>query len=307
MIKVASTLKSAHQPEMGPTSGNERRRIKRVAPPDEEVKGHEEKTANEHCEDLWDEIEGGGQIQTRHLESAPRFADEPLDLAPLSPKLAFQLGSVRLPIPAHGPDFPEALGEMMKTAAKVKAEWWTNFKRNLKNTAETLLTGGEKVPDPKNAKQLLKDTTSMTSGQKAQLGALIGLGAVAAGTAWYASRRRAQERQYDEVLALVLKDPAMQQASDWRQMVPEAYRFMQRYAPTLAQDPAMARAFCRSVAGSSGVDLLNYRVASELAAAEKMYHEAGTSGGPMRDIEFFLRHPLTKAVSGGGGGGGGKK
>lgn len=160
---------------------------------------------------------------------------------------------------------------------------------NLGNSFRTLITGQGEI----------------TSAQRAQLGLVGALGGVALGTAYFAARERAKQRQYDAVMAHILKSPDMQDSTSWRSVVPEAYAFMQRYAPSLAQDPSLAKAFCRTVNAGDKDDFLNYGNAKLLADAEKAYHESGSASGAMRDIENLMRHPVSKAV--GFGGGGGKK
>lgn len=251
--------KVAHQPEMGPTAG--KRKITRVAPPDDEVKGHEEKTANQLNEELWTEIEGKGAAPCRLLDVAPVLDDGVAKTAaPKAPHVPTPPGGFR--------DILPSLGDSLRTIVTGKGE--------------------------------------LSNAQRMQLGLVGALGGVALGTAYYNARQKAKKRQYDTVLAHVLKAPDMQDSASWQSVVPEAYAFMQRYAPSLAQDPSLARAFARTVHAGDMNDFLNFRVAKELADAEKAYNESGSTQGALRDIESLMRHPVSKAVQMGGGGGGKK-
>lgn len=274
--KIANAVKQGLR---SPTA----KRAPRAAPQDDEVVPAAEKTANELDEALWDEIEGKGAGSTQYLDAAPILRPDPMT------KTAAASKGVQNALD-QAPDWARNVIDAVERSKQPPTPGgFRDILPNLGNSLRTIVTGKGEI----------------SGAQRTQLGLVGALGGVALGTAYFAARERAKQRQYDAVMAHILKSPDMQDSTSWRSVVPEAYAFMQRYAPSLAQDPSLAKAFCRTVNAGDKDDFLNYGNAKLLADAEKAYHESGSASGAMRDIENLMRHPVSKAV--GFGGGGGKK
>jgi hypothetical protein len=96
-----------------------------------------------------------------------------------------------------------------------------------------------------------------------------------------------------------MDDPNHQNLTDKETKVPEAYAFMRRYAPTLAMDHSIARAFVRKAVEND--DHMTFAMAQLLADAESKHLEAGR---PRSALKEWISHPMASMFTGKGGGGG---
>lgn len=319
---------------------------------------HQEDVANEgpsqekEAEALWDEIEGGPR---RFLRDAPVPDDFAIGAPPrLDPKLAFDMGGVRIPVrPNAGPgriaddllkmaavtmpktprdqlasagfravsrldDQARAVPGAIAAAARSGVEAEALAMREVESAVEHvhppalrpgvagwLSEAGESLGA--FGKTLFTGKGSVTPAQKWQVGGIL-TGLAAGGALLGAAvHRRNLDRQYGAVLKYVMDDPELQNESDYSSRVPQAYKFLQRYAPTLAQDSVMARAFVRQILKGSGIDALNFRLANELAQAEQSYRSGSSVMHEYSDINRMLQHPFSRLLGGSGGGKGDKK
>lgn len=268
-------------------------------------------------EALWDQIDSGGKIACPMLERAPLVEEEGFGAPPpMSPKLAFDAFGLKIKIRACS---PEEIGEDMAKIAALSAGslqavrdavregvrdagkaaihpptlrpgmvgWLQDAGESLVATGRTLFTG----------------KPGISAGMKVQNLALLTGVAGGAVLAARAIRKNQIEHHYDEVLSYVMRDPDLQNEADYSNRVPQAYKFLQRYAPTLAQDSVMSRAFVRQIIKGTGIDALNFRLANELAQAEQSYKQTGSALGDYADIEKMMRHPVARVFTGGGGDG----
>lgn len=284
------------------------------------------------CAALWDKLADDKTAVTADADlSGDVITDGLFYESKPRPGYCFQAGQFKIASPRNVDEANEAVAKL--------AGFWSDAFQSLGRTVKTVVRGGAEAVDPswprftevaeaverahkggpkaqfRAVEKLYRGAASdamaaqaaasgISPAQKAQIGLAGALVATPLAVGAAGAHSAYVKHEYAKVLNGLESDPAFENISD-KQNLRDAYALMQKYSPSIALDPMVARSFVMTLV--THPDLSHLELAQNLMDAEKKYDESRAFSRSFDDrVRKLTRHPLAEPFVGGGGGGGKK-